>query len=194
MNHIPPPARLVRRHGARAAWTRALGAIVLTGALCASATAAYAITITGPAEAIKPYSFTVQDYQVFLLGVDSVEAKQSCTVSGKIWECWAAAQRQLETILSEGDVTCDSLVVADAPRRMIALCTVNGEDIGRRFVGAGFGITIPAETARYEDVQAEARSARAGLWQGTFSPPSIWRSLPIRPQSARPDFALGPID
>ena len=194
MSHILPSTRFARRHLARSARFRALGAVALACALCVSATAARAITITGPAEVIKPYSFTLEDYQVFLLGVDSVESKQACTISGKTWECWAAAQRQLETILSEGTVTCDSLVVADAPMRMIASCTVNGEDVGRRFVGAGFGITIPAETARYEDVQAEARSARAGLWQGTFSPPAIWRSLPIRPQSMRPGFARGPVD
>jgi endonuclease YncB( thermonuclease family) len=167
---------------------------VLAAVLCAAATAAHAVTITGPAQAIKPYAFAVGDYQVFLLGVDSVESKQTCTVTGRLWECWAAAQRQLDTILSEGDVSCDSLVVSDAPRRMIALCTVNGEDIGQRFVASGFGVTIPAETTRYEDAQAEARNAHAGLWQGTFSPPSVWRSLPIRPQSERPDFTGPPVD
>jgi endonuclease YncB( thermonuclease family) len=188
---MQPGDKSIRRH---ANWTRELGAFVLAGGLWAFATVAYAITITGPAEAVKPYSFTVGEYQVFLLGVDSVESKQTCTVSGRVWECWAAAQRQLETILSEGDVTCDSLVVAEAPKRMIALCTVNGEDIGQRLVASGFGITIPDETKRYEDAQAQARSARAGLWQGTFSPPSVWRSLPIRPQSERPDFARAPVD
>lgn len=172
----------------------ALGAIVIAGALCASVGVAGAVTVSGPAAATKPYSFTVGDYEVYLLGVDSVESKQTCTVSGKTWECWAAAQRQLDTILSEGEVTCDSFVVADAPKRMIALCTVNGEDVGQRFVAAGFGLTIPAETTRYEEAQAAARSARTGLWQGTFSPPSVWRSLPIRPQSGRPEFARAPVD
>jgi endonuclease YncB( thermonuclease family) len=194
VTHVPPCAEPARQPAAVKASIRALGAIALAGLFFAPATAAKAITITGPAEAIKPYSFTLDDYEVFLLGVDSVETKQTCTVSGKLWECWAAAQRQLATILSEGDVTCDSKVVAAAPKRMIALCTVNGEDIGQRYVGAGFGVTIPAETTRYEDAQATARDAHAGLWQGTFSPPSIWRSLPIRPQSTRPEFTGAPID
>jgi endonuclease YncB( thermonuclease family) len=178
----------------RALTLRALGTVAFATLLCASATEARAISISGPAEAVKPYSFTLGEYEVFLLGVDSVETKQTCTISGKLWECWAAAQRQLETILSEGEVTCDSKVVADAPKRMIALCTVNGEDIGERYVGAGFGVTIPAETTRYEDAQAAAREAHTGLWQGTFSPPAVWRSLPIRPQSGRPDFTGAPID
>lgn len=168
--------------------------LVLAMTLAGSVTAARAVTITGSAEAIKPYSFTLDDYHVFLLGVDSVETKQTCTVGGRTWDCWAAAQRQLDMILSEGDVTCESVVVADSPKRMIALCTVNGEDIGERFVRAGFGVTIPDETARYEDAQAEAKNSHAGLWQGTFSPPAAWRSLPIRPQSERPDYRLPPKD
>jgi len=131
---------------------------------------------------------------VFLLGVDSVEAKQTCTVSGRTWECWAPAMRQLETILFEGEVTCDSVVTEPGRKRMIALCTVNGEDVGMRFVASGFGLSLPKETSRYADVQADARVAGIGLWQGTFTAPSVWRELPIHEKSNRPDFAGPPLD
>jgi len=155
---------------------------------------AEAATISGPAVATKPYSFTIGDTEVFLLGVDSVEAKQTCTVSGRIWECWAAAQRQLETILSEGEVTCESVIEEHSLRRIIATCTSNGADIGQRLVESGFGLALPAETARYNDAQADARVAGIGLWQGTFTTPAAWRELPIRPQSNRPAFSGPPID
>lgn len=154
--------------------------------------AAQAVTISGPAEVTRPYSFTVGDYEVFLLGVDSVEVKQTCTVDGRIWECWAAAQRQLETILSEGEVTCESVI--EETSRMTALCTLNGEDVGLRFVQSGFGLSLPEETTRYKDAQADARIAGRGLWQGSFTAPSIWRDLPIRPQSNRPRFTGPPRD
>ena len=172
---------------------RIAGAAVLAVALLASA-AGHAETVTGQAQATKPYSFVLGDYEVFLLGVDSVEAKQSCTVSGRNWECWAAAQRQLETILSEGDVTCDSVLEDHNPKRMIALCTVNGQDIGLRLVESGFGLTVPQETTRYNDAQTDARVAGIGLWQGTFTAPSTWRQLPIHLQSNRPDYSGAPID
>ncbi len=126
------------------------GPAVLAAALLAPAGAA-AATITGHAEVTKPYSFTLGDYDVFLLGVDSVEVKQTCTVSGRVWECWAAAQRQLETILSEGEVACESVVEDPSRKRMIALCTLNGEDVGQRFVASGFGLSLAEETSRYSD-------------------------------------------
>jgi endonuclease YncB( thermonuclease family) len=169
------------------------GAAALAAALLVS-TAATAVTISGSAQVTKPYSFTLDGYEVFLLGVDSVEAKQTCTVNGRIWECWAAAQRQLQTILSEGEVTCESVVEDTSPKRMIASCTLNGQDIGRQLVEAGFGLALPEETSRYSDAQADARVDGVGLWQGTFTTPSVWRELPIHPQSDRPDFTGPPID
>ncbi len=172
---------------------RLCGVLALAAAVLAPA-ATQAATVRGWASVTKPYSFTVGETEVFLLGVDSVEAKQTCTVAGRIWECWAAAQRQLETLLSEGEVRCDSVIEASAPKRMIALCTLNGEDVGQRFIASGFGLALPDETARYLDAQADARVAGIGLWQGEFTAPSLWRDLPIRPQSNRPDFPGPPID
>jgi endonuclease YncB( thermonuclease family) len=170
------------------------GAAALFIATALLVPAVQAATISGPAQAAKPYSFTIGDTEVFLLGVDSVEVKQTCTISGKIWECWAAAQRQLETILSEGDVTCETVVEEHSPPKVIATCAVNGQDIGQRLVESGFGVTLPDETTRYGDAQADARVAGIGLWQGTFTSPSKWRELPIRPQSGRPRFSGSPID
>jgi len=176
-----------------AALTRIIGASLLAATLLAPV-AGRAETITGEAQVTKPYSFVLGDYEVFLLGVDSVEVKQSCTVAGRVWECWAAAQRQLETILSEGEVTCESVVEDRMPKRMIALCSVSGLDVGLRLIESGFGLTLPKETTRYNDAQADARVAGIGLWQGTFTSPSAWRELPIHPQSSRPDFTGEPID
>jgi endonuclease YncB( thermonuclease family) len=178
----------------RGAHLRRIGpAIALAASLLASG-AAEATTISGQAEVTRPYSFNLGEYEVFLLGVDSVEVKQNCTVSGRVWECWAAAQRQLETILSEGEVTCESVVETNSPKRMIALCTVSGQDVGRRLVESGFGLAVPKETSRYNDAQADARIAGTGLWQGTFTAPSTWRELPIHPQTTRPDFTGAPVD
>ena len=145
-------------------------------------------TITGPIVVDRPYTFTVGDYRIYLLGVDSVEIGQSCTVNRRDWDCWAAAQRQLESILVEGDVVCEPVVGPNDDLVVIASCTVNGTDIGELFVASGFGITIPAETDRYEEVQTTAREAGIGLWQGQFAPPSVWRAMPMRPSSGRPPF------
>lgn len=156
--------------------------------LTASGASATDGTITGPVVVDRPYSFMVGDYRIYLLGVDSVEIGQSCTIDRRDWDCWAAAQRQLETILVEGDVLCEPVVGPDADLFVIATCTVNGADVGELFVASGFAVTIPAETDRYEAIQAAAREAGIGLWQAQFAPPSVWRALPMRPPSGRPRF------
>jgi endonuclease YncB( thermonuclease family) len=179
------PTNRIDRYWLRAIATRLLAALAL---LAAAPTLAGALTITGAPEVTKPYSFNLQEYRVFQLGVDSVEIGQSCTIGGQRWECWAAAQRELETIVSEGEVTCDTVTEPDGVGRVIAVCTVNGEDIGERFVRSGFGLAISDETAQYDDAQAEARAAGIGLWQADFDPPDVWRALPMRPNSNRPPF------
>jgi endonuclease YncB( thermonuclease family) len=179
----------IRGSARRFGWIAGLAALTLLVPGTAGA-----MTITGQAAVTKPYSFSLEGYDVYLLGVDSVEAKQGCTVSGRVWECWAAAQRQLETILSEGEVSCESVVDVPSPNRMIALCTLNGEDVGQRFVASGFGLALPKETTRYGDAQADARVSGIGLWQGVFTQPSVWRELPIHLQSDRPEFTGPPVD
>jgi endonuclease YncB( thermonuclease family) len=154
-----------------------------------------AVVITGVAEVTRPYAFNLSGYEVYLLGVDSVEIRQVCTIAREPWECGPPAQRQLETILSEGELTCDTVVGPDEAQRVIAECSVSGQDVGRRFIESGFGVAIPGETSRYDEVQAEARAAERGLWQGTFTPPAIWRSRPFAPRSNRPDFVpTRPVD
>lgn len=159
--------------------------LVALALLCSPATAA---TIAGTAQVTSPYTFQLGDYRVFLLGVDSVELNQTCRIGDQQWECWAAAQRALETIVSEGEVTCETLTDPDPVGRVIATCTVNGEDIGDRFVRTGFGLAIPTETTQYVEAEDEAHAAGIGLWQSTFDPPNVWRMIPMRPQSNRPRY------
>ena len=172
---------------------RLAGFALLLG-LTLFASSAAAVTITGAAVVTKPYAFSLDGYTVFLLGVDSVEQGQTCTIERRNWDCWAAAQRQLETIVGEGMVSCEVVVGPDPQSQVIAVCTVNGEDVGERFVRSGFGIAIPSETQRYDNAQADAQASGRGLWQGEFAPPAIWRLMPFRPRSSRPLFpANGPI-
>lgn len=144
--------------------------------------------IVGEAVVTKPYAFMIDEFTIYLLGVDSVEVGQTCSVGRDDWDCWAAAQRQLETIVSEGAVTCDPVLGPDEELRVIATCTMYGEDIAERFVSSGFAVTIPVETEAYGELEAAAREAGIGLWQGQFTPPAIWRARPMRPGSDRPRF------
>jgi len=145
-------------------------------------------TLEGEAEVIRPYVFNLAGHEVYLRGIDSVEIGQICVVGRLQWECWAAALRELQTILAEGRAVCSIVVGPTEDNRVIAECSVNGEDVGERFLRSGFAIAIPAEMPRYIPVEDDARHAGRGLWQSHFAPPSIWRGLPATPRSNRPPF------
>lgn len=144
-------------------------------ALMISAPSAFAWTLRGTPEVVESDVLRLEGYRVFLFGVESVEPRQLCYINGTPWECFAAAVRELQTIVSEGEVVCDVLSGPDGLRQVIAACTVNGEDISKRFVRSGFAVTVPDETEAYEEDQAAARDEGIGLWQGTFMAPPAWR-------------------
>ncbi len=183
-----PEGPMSRTRSHSSSFLSAAKALALLVAIAAAPTLAQAETITGTAEVTSPYTFQLGDYRVFLLGVDSVELTQTCRIGDQQWECWAAAQRALETVVSVGEVTCETLTDPDPVGRVIATCTIDGQDVGELFVETGFGLAIPTETTQYVEAEDQARAAGIGLWQGTFDPPNVWRMIPMRPQSNRPRY------
>lgn len=142
-----------------------------------SATAAYAAEpITGPANVIESDVLEINGTRILLWGLESIEPRQTCEINRQMWECWAAAVRELQTIVSEGDLTCTPMRDPDPHGRILATCTVNGEDLGARYVKSGFAVALAHETEDYVALEKEARKAKVGLWQGRFDRPRDWRT------------------
>jgi endonuclease YncB( thermonuclease family) len=146
-------------------------------ALLASSPAALALTIAGNATVTDSDHFDVGEYHVYLFGVESVEQGQMCGINGQAWDCWAAATRALQTLAEAGPVTCEAVSGPDFVNQAIAVCRVNGEDVGATFVRQGFGIPIDAETNAYDDEEAAAEADKIGLWQSSFYLPAEWRQM-----------------
>lgn len=137
--------------------------------------AALAAEISGEATVIESDVLDVNGQRVMLYGVESVEPRQKCEINRQEWECWAAAVRELQTIVSEGPVTCEQVGNPDPYGRILANCSINGQDIGERFVRGGWALAIKRERPELVEVQNEARKAKIGLWQGRFLTPAEWR-------------------
>lgn len=165
---LPPVMRRVRR--AVMAAGSALAALLL------AVGSAQALTLTGSGEVIDSDLILLDGHRVYLLGVESIEANQTCEVDGRPWECYPAAFRMLQTFVAEGPLTCEVVSGPDFLLQVIATCTVAGEDIGERLVRSGFAVAIPAETAAYDEAMATAQAERVGLWQGRFWLPAEWRA------------------
>jgi endonuclease YncB( thermonuclease family) len=151
--------------------TRALLSLVVA----LFATQVDASEIAGPAKAVDSTVIEVNAQRIMLFGIDSVMRKQNCTIDGKIWECWAAAVRDLETLVSQGPATCEVVGKPDVYGRILARCDINGESLNEQLVRRGYAVARPSETTDYVPAEATAREKKLGLWQGQFLRPSEFR-------------------
>ena len=83
-----------------------------------------------------------------LFGIDSVMRKQICTLDGKPWQCWSAAVHDLQSLLDQGPVTCDTIGDPDVFGRVLGRCTVNGQSVNEQFVSQGFAVARPGRHDR----------------------------------------------
>ena len=130
---------------------------------------------TGIGEATETASINVDGTQILLYGLESEYPPQSCTIRGQSWDCWAAAVRQLQTLLAEGPVTCRQTSQRDIFGRVLAICFQGGQSLNARYVRSGFALAIENEMPAYAALEAEARDAGVGLWQGQFQEPEQYR-------------------
>jgi endonuclease YncB( thermonuclease family) len=149
--------------------------VLLSLAMAILATPALANQVSGKAEAVDPTVIAINGQRVMLFGIDSVMRKQVCSLGGKIWQCWPAALRNLEILLDQGLVTCETVGEPDVYGRLLARCNVNGESLNEQLVRAGWAIDRRSETTDFVTAEAEAKEKKLGLWQGEFMMPDAFR-------------------
>jgi endonuclease YncB( thermonuclease family) len=149
--------------------------VILSLVLLIFATPAGANQIIGPANAVDSTVIEINGQRIMLFGIDSVMRKQNCRMDGKVWQCWAAAVRNLEILVDQGPVTCETVGEPDVYGRLLARCNVNGESLNEQLVRAGWALARPSETTDYVAAEAEAKAKKLGLWQGEFMMPNAFR-------------------
>ena len=115
------------------------------------------------------------EYRLF--GIDAPELHQTCSeANGTSWLCGRAAKAKLTTLLKGGNVNCAARAT-DRFGRVVAVCSAEGvPDLGEAMVRDGYAIDLGAAAGNpYRDAEAEAHTARRGIWRGTFERPSDWR-------------------
>jgi len=139
------------------------------------ATPARADRITGPATAVDSTVIAINGQRIMLFGIDSVMRKQICAIGGKVWQCWPAALRNLEILVDQGPVACETVGEPDVYGRLLARCNVNGESLNEQLVRAGWAIARRSETVDYVAAETEAKEKKLGLWQAEFMMPDAFR-------------------
>jgi endonuclease YncB( thermonuclease family) len=109
-------------------------------------------------------------------GIDAPEMGQSCERAGAAYPCGRAARDAMAAILGRGAVDCE-ILGADQYGRRIARCRNEaGQDIGAELVRQGWAIAFRRFSLDYIGPEAEARSARRGMWEGRFEEPDAFRA------------------
>ncbi|HRO11433.1 thermonuclease family protein [Amaricoccus sp.] len=110
---------------------------------------------------------------VRLFGIDAPEAGQTCArADGSAWACGRAAAERLAELVAAGPVRCRP-EDTDRYGRLVSTCTVEGVDLGARLVSEGLARAYARYSDAYLALEAEARAAGRGLWQGEAEAP--WR-------------------
>lgn len=115
------------------------------------------------------------EYRLF--GIDAPELHQTCTeANGKAWLCGRAAKAKLTILMKGGNVNCETRAI-DGFGRAVAVCSAGGvPDLGEAMVRDGYAVDLGGAAGNpYRDAEAEAHTARRGIWRGTFERPSDWR-------------------
>jgi hypothetical protein len=112
-----------------------------------------------------------QGAQSFRLhGIDAPEFHQICADG---WRAGEAARRALQSLVNKGRVHCERLTT-DRYGRTVAICRINGEDLGAAMVRRG--MAWASYSQRYLIEEIRARYERLGVHARSCDSPQNWRA------------------
>lgn len=175
-----------------APWRVAATAIALSAFMVPAA----AEPLIGRASVIDGDTLEIHGARIRLEGIDAPESRQvriakddaekvgqvgplTSGQPGQKIPCGRRAAFFLADLIGERPVTCTP-DGRDRYRRVLARCTVDGTDIGRTLVRAGWALAYTKYSTEYSADEEAARQAWAGLW--------AWNSSPLG-NGARPGTA-----
>lgn len=141
-----------------------------------AAAGASAQPIVGQPTVVDGDTLIVQEQRVRLWGIDAPEAQQSCVGANGKFQCGTEATRYMQGLVAgNGPATC-SIKTIDRYKRPVAVCLIQGRDLGAAMVLAGWALAFVRYSNDYVGAEADARQARRGMWAGSFEAPWEWRA------------------
>jgi len=115
--------------------------------------------------------------RVILFGVDAMDRNQTCTIDGKVWDCWAVGARELQILVANEPVSCTDQGIPDPFLRIYARCQVGNVDLNEALVRSGLALAFRRQSKDYVEAEKAAKKDRIGLWKAEFIAPWKWRLM-----------------
>ena len=153
---------------------KAVLAVAITLAL--GGNAAHALDdLQGRVSVIDGDTLELHGQRIRIFGIDAPESGQRCArADGSTWRCGRNAALALDDLVQGRTVTCRARD-KDRWSRVVAVCRVGQLDLGRWMVERGLATAYRRYSLDYATAEDAARSARRGIWAGTFDSPESWR-------------------
>lgn len=129
---------------------------------------------SGRAHVLDGDSLYVGDAEVRLYGIDSPEHGQRCErTGGGSWACDEAAKARLMHLAQDRVVACVP-EGHDRHDRVIAMCWVDGIDLGGQLVTEGLAWAYRRYSMEYAAAEDAARAEGRGVWANGARPLAPW--------------------
>ena len=115
-------------------------------------------------------SITLGAERIRMRGIDAPEYQQTCRKDGADYPCGRLARQSLVKLIANRPVSCSGWQ-RDRYGRLLGDCRVGDTDLNRAQVQAGWAVAY----GDFETEESVARSARVGIWAGSFDEPQDWR-------------------
>jgi endonuclease YncB( thermonuclease family) len=132
------------------------------------------LAVVGLAVVIDGDTLQLHGQRIRLWGIDAPESRQWCEHEGATYPCGSEATAYLAALVAHKVTQCTERT-RDRWQRVVAICTVDGVDLGAVMVEAGHAVAFVRYSRDYLPQQQRAQANRAGLWGGTFAMPWEWR-------------------
>lgn len=131
--------------------------------------------LVGRASIIDGDTIEIQGKRIRLFGMDAPESRQVCRdEDGHDYRCGQRAALALADKIGRRTVSCDPKDV-DRYGRIVAVCKSGGEDLNGWLVREGLAVAYRRFSMDYVPMEDAARSAKRGIWAGSFVEPKEWR-------------------
>jgi endonuclease YncB( thermonuclease family) len=152
-----------------------LGIVIVCLLLAISSVMAFGAEFRGVPRIVDGDTLVVEGFKIRLNGIDAPETDQLCLdQDGKHWACGITARDRLIAKVDGREVKCASSG-NDQYGRVLAGCSVAGEDIQKWLVREGLALSFVNYSHLYDPDEAAAKKEKTGMWAGAFIAPWDWR-------------------